>query len=496
MASSSVRQQAEARVGTLLDGKWTLETFLGYGGSAAVYGATHRNGKRGAVKVLHAHCAADGDLVTRFLREGYLANKIAHPGVVSVLDDDRAPDGTVYLVMELLEGRSFERHGRGAAPPLTVLEAMQVADELLDVLVAAHTMGLVHRDIKPANIFLTLNGQLKVLDFGIARLAEASHEGATQTGMLMGTPAFMPPEQARGRWQEVDARSDIWAVGVTLSALLTGRRPRTADTPAEELLAAMMQPMPSLRTILLDAPPEVVELIDKAYAFERADRWQSALEMQAAVRAIKAQLIEGGGAPSVTMRFAPELHPAPQAGYLSGGEPRDPTPPPTGQRGHYSGSTMLTPPPATYASAPPDQLPSLTTNRASVSARTAPPPSNLAAPRRASSKAPAVVGAMALVACVCLIGGGALFMKTRAHGGTASTAANAPPVVVTNAPSEAVTVVPAAAPVTPSAPVVSADEPSSADAGAAAAAAKKPVGRGHGAPKGTADPSKIFDERF
>ena len=270
--SSTVRQQAEARVGTLLDGKWTLETFLGYGGSAAVYGASHRNGKRGAVKVLHAHCAADPDLVSRFLREGYLANKIAHPGVVSVLDDDRAPDGTTYLVMELLEGRSFERHGRGAAPPLTVPEALQVADDLLDVLVAAHATGLVHRDIKPANIFLTSNGQLKVLDFGIARLSEGTHEGATQTGMLMGTPAFMPPEQARGRWQEVDARSDIWAVGVTLSALLTGRRPRTADTPAEELLAAMTHPMPSLRTIMPDAPPELIAIIDRAYAFERADR--------------------------------------------------------------------------------------------------------------------------------------------------------------------------------------------------------------------------------
>ena len=230
--SSSARKQAEARVGSLLDGKWTLDNLLGYGGSAAVYGATHRNGKRAAIKILHAHCAADPELVARFVREGYLANKINHPGVVSVLDDDTSEDGSVYLVMELLEGRSFERHGRGIVAPLTVSEALQVAYDLLDILVSAHVIGLVHRDIKPANLFLTSEGQLKILDFGIARLSESFSEGVTQTGMLMGTPAYMPPEQARGRWQDVDARSDLWAVGVTLASLMTGKRPRTADTAA------------------------------------------------------------------------------------------------------------------------------------------------------------------------------------------------------------------------------------------------------------------------
>src|SRR5690242_644348 len=107
--------------------------FLGYGGSAAVYAATHRNCKRAAIKILHAHCAADPDLVARFVREGYLANKIQHPGIVSVLDDDRASDGSVYLVMDLLEGRSFEGHGRGIAAPLSVAEALQIADDLLDI---------------------------------------------------------------------------------------------------------------------------------------------------------------------------------------------------------------------------------------------------------------------------------------------------------------------------------------------------------------------------
>ena len=198
---TETRHLAQGRVATRLDGKWFLDALLGYGGSAAVYAATHRNGKRAAVKVLHPHCVADENLRNRFIREGYVANKIDHPGAVSVLDDDIAEDGTVYLVMELLEGTSLEKAGRGEVPPLTMADVVRIADDLLDVLAKAHAIGIVHRDIKPANLFITSAGQLKVLDFGIARLAEATLDGAgaTQTGFMMGTPAFMPPEQARAR---------------------------------------------------------------------------------------------------------------------------------------------------------------------------------------------------------------------------------------------------------------------------------------------------------
>lgn len=284
---TEIKHLAEARVGTRLDAKWQLDALLGWGGSAAVYAATHRNGKRAALKILHAHCLRDHILVSRFVREGYLANKIQHPGVVSVLDDNVAADGSVYLVMELLEGESLERRSRGLEPPLSVSGVLRVADDLLDVLVTAHGVGLVHRDIKPGNIFVTNVGQLKVLDFGIARLSEPAAEGATLTGTMMGTPAFMPPEQARARWQDVDARSDIWAVGATMMTLLLGRRPRSADTANEELLLAMTEPMPSLGKLAPEAPPELVLLIDKALAFDRSHRFQSAREMQQAVRKLR-----------------------------------------------------------------------------------------------------------------------------------------------------------------------------------------------------------------
>ncbi len=273
-------------MGTRLDGKWFLDALLGYGGSAAVYGATHRNGKRAAIKVLHPHCVADESLRSRFVREGYVANKIGHPGAVSVLDDDVSEDGVVYLVMELLEGASLERIGRGEAPPLAVHEVVRIADDLLDVLAQAHRIGIVHRDVKPANIFVTKSGELKVLDFGIARLAESTLDGSssTQTGFMMGTPAFMPPEQARARWAEVDARSDIWAVGATMIALLIARRPRLAETPNEELLLAMTAPLAPVSTLAPNIPPELAAVIDRAAAFDREQRWPSAEAMQEALR--------------------------------------------------------------------------------------------------------------------------------------------------------------------------------------------------------------------
>jgi hypothetical protein len=286
LGTTETRNLAESRVATRLDGKWFLDGLLGYGGSAAVYGATHRNGKRAALKVLHPHCVADESLRSRFVREGYVANKIGHPGAVSVLDDDTADDGTVYLVMELLEGSSLEKVGRGEAPPLMMAEVVRIADDLLDVLAKAHTIGIVHRDIKPANLFVTTTGQLKVLDFGIARLAEATLDGSssTQTGFMMGTPAFMPPEQARARWADVDGRSDLWAVGATMIALLIARRPRLAETPNEELLLAMTAPLPPVATLVPNIPPSVAAVIDRAVAFERDERWPSAEAMQHALR--------------------------------------------------------------------------------------------------------------------------------------------------------------------------------------------------------------------
>jgi serine/threonine-protein kinase len=287
---------AERRIGQTLRGKYVLEKLLGCGGMAAVYAATHRNGKRVAVKVLNPALSVMPDIRARFLREGYVANKVDHPGALSVIDDDEAEDGCVFLVMELLDGDTLEgiadRHGGRLELPVV----LAMTDQVLDVLAHAHAHGIVHRDLKPANLFLTTAGVVKVLDFGIARLKEMSQGAAdTSTGVPMGTPAFMAPEQARGHWHVVDGRTDLWALGATMFKLLSGRDVHAATTVSELLVFAVTQPAPPLRSVFA-APDDIAHIVDAALAYEMARRWPDARSMQAAVRAA---LAARGGAPSL-----------------------------------------------------------------------------------------------------------------------------------------------------------------------------------------------------
>jgi serine/threonine-protein kinase len=284
--SNPLVQRAQARIGQVLRGKWRIDRLLGIGGMAAVYEGMHRNGKRGAIKLLHPEISVDADARRRFLQEGYAANRVEHPGVVSVLDDDVTEDGAVFLVMELLDGRSVG--GLAEAQPgerLDLATTLTIADQVLDVLAAAHQRGIVHRDLKPDNLFMSPSGTLKVLDFGLARIHEhQSSASATRTGNLMGTPAFMAPEQALGNWSEVDGRTDLWAIGATLFTLLAGRLVHQAATVSQLLLAAMTKPAPPLRTIQADVPAAIAAVIDRALAFDRDARWPDARSMQLALR--------------------------------------------------------------------------------------------------------------------------------------------------------------------------------------------------------------------
>ena len=280
-------------LGTVLRGKYRLDRVLGIGGMAVVYAATHRNQKRFAIKMLHAELSLRQDVRARFLREGYAANTVDHPGAVAVLDDDVADNGAAFLVMELLDGDSvehlWERHGRRI--PLGA--ALTIGHHLADVLAAAHAKAIVHRDIKPANLFVTREGQLKVLDFGIARVRDAAISGAqaTGTGLVLGTPAFMAPEQALAKSHEIDARTDVWAAGATLFALLTGRNVHEGDNGQQVLIRAATTPATSLAAVVPDAPRSVVALIDRALAFDKTQRWPSAEALRDATREAHVSLL-------------------------------------------------------------------------------------------------------------------------------------------------------------------------------------------------------------
>jgi serine/threonine-protein kinase len=290
--------RSRARIGMVLQDKWRLETLLGVGGMAAVYAATHRNGKRVAVKMLHPEVGHDEELRKRFLQEGYAANTIAHEGAVSVLDDDVAPDGAAFIVMELLEGETVEQRWERSGKRMNARDVLAIADQLLDVLAAAHAKNVVHRDIKPENLFLTRTGVLKVLDFGIARVHEAKivRPTSTRAGVVMGTPAFMAPEQARARWDEVDGRTDLWAVGATMFTLLSGRHVHQAETQNEELILSATVPASPLASVVRGVMPQVAAIVDRALVYDRTGRWPDARTMQGAVRAV---LDAVGGSESV-----------------------------------------------------------------------------------------------------------------------------------------------------------------------------------------------------
>jgi len=286
---------ARSRVGVVLKDKWRLDSLIGVGGMAAVYAATHRNKNRVAVKMLHPEFSGQENVRVRFLREGYLANTVEHAGAVKVLDDDVTDDGSAFLVMELLEGETIEARWQRKGRKLEAGEVLAIADKLLDVLAAAHDKGVVHRDIKPENIFLTREGTLKVLDFGIARIFEGSLDPkGTRQGYIMGTPAFMAPEQALARWDTVDGRTDVWAAGATMFTLLTGRHVHEGRSGNEQLiLSATTRPV-SIATVEPTLPTPVATLVDKALAFDMGDRWPDARTMRQSLRRVYHEILPGG----------------------------------------------------------------------------------------------------------------------------------------------------------------------------------------------------------
>jgi len=260
-------------INTLFDGRYKILRKLGAGGMANVYLAEDQElGRRVAIKILDDRHAADEQFVERFRREAKNAAGLSHPNIVSIYDRGEA-EGTYYIAMEFLDGRSLKELilTRGPAP---VSIAIDYARQILAGLRFAHRHGIVHRDIKPHNVIVDAEGRAKVTDFGIAR---AGASQMTEAGSIIGTAQYLSPEQARGT--QVDQTSDLYSLGIVLYELLTGTVPFTGDTPVEiamKHLSAVPERPSAKRP---EVPHDLDMVVLRALAKDPADRYQSAEEM-------------------------------------------------------------------------------------------------------------------------------------------------------------------------------------------------------------------------
>jgi len=272
----------EDLIGRVVGGKFRVEKLLGQGGMGRVYLAEHvRIGRRCALKVLAPNLVGDPSSIRRFDGEARNASRIVHPSVAVVYDFEETPDGLVFLVLEYVDGETLGAIlGRSENQRLDVTRSIQIARDVADALQAAHDLGIVHRDLKPDNIMLTQQGRVKVVDFGIAKAMETAgpgQHGVTRTGFVVGTPRYMSPEQLAGR--NVDARSDIYALGCVLYEMVTGRAAYDAPITTERT----MRSQPRFRE---DAPRALDAIITKAMSRTAEGRFQTASEMRDALDAL------------------------------------------------------------------------------------------------------------------------------------------------------------------------------------------------------------------
>ena len=306
--TSYLPQSDDPLINTMLAGRYTIVKKLGEGGMGAVYLAIHNVlEKQVALKVLHGEFARKQDLVERFMQEAKSASRIRHENVIDISDFGATPEGLVFFAMELLKGHDLHdeiARARVAGNLLPWSRTKKIFLQICAALSAAHAKGIVHRDLKPENVYLVeFLGDpdfVKLLDFGIAKLTEASEEGGrklTKTGMLFGTPEYMSPEQARG--EHVDHRVDVYAMGCILFQLVTNRVPFEADNFMGVLSMHLTEPPPSIAPEVFDqigAPRALAEVIDRALDKDRNARWQTIDDLANAVRQVCGDPIPTGAA--------------------------------------------------------------------------------------------------------------------------------------------------------------------------------------------------------
>lgn len=318
-------------IGRTIAAKYRIESFIGEGAMGAVYRARQIElDKEIAIKVLHARLAQDSTFVARFKREAKAASLIDHKNSMRVLDFGQEPDGLLYIAMELLEGPSL-RDVINKDKPLDQARVKDLTRQVLAALAAAHDRQIIHRDLKPENVIVSRTTDdeghvietVKVCDFGIAKVGWESATTAkasklTGHGSIVGTPDYMSPEQARGLG-EIDARSDLYSVGVMMFEMLAGRLPFVADTPLGVVLMHLNEPPPDLATLRPDVDPALESATLRALAKRAEDRFATAREMRAALAEDSSSKVD---LPRVTR---PKLVLAPEPSVVTGVEPSAPT---------------------------------------------------------------------------------------------------------------------------------------------------------------------------
>jgi serine/threonine-protein kinase len=305
----------------ILNGEFRILQRIGTGGMGSVYKAEQPEMNRMvAIKILHPKLTNRQDLASRFRREARAMAQLSHPNTVKVFTYGELDDGSLYIVMEFLEGRNLNRAVKRDGP-MAVERAIPILVQVCGALQEAHSEGIIHRDLKPENIFLSkqmgIEEYPKVLDFGLAKVTEQQMRpgsvNLTQEGMVFGTPEFMSPEQAQG--QTLEATSDIYSLAVILYEALTGKLPFDAKSPMEYIQKHVVEPpiLLSERVDALKFPKGLDEVIGKALSKNPKDRYQSAIEFAAALRPFAG---EAGALVDSIFQMTPA---PPSAAVLSGG---------------------------------------------------------------------------------------------------------------------------------------------------------------------------------
>ncbi len=326
-------------VGSIIAERYHVIRKLGAGGMGTVYLAEHvKMGRKSAVKVMNPGMGQDADAISRFNREASNASRINHPNVAGIYDFGETPDGLIYLAMEYVEGESLTSvvAALGALPPVRAAEIARQAGEALAV---AHDMGIVHRDLKPDNIMLGKNRDgsdcVKVVDFGIAKAANSDAQKVTRTGLVVGTPEYMSPEQLSG--DKLDGRSDVYSLGLVAFNMLTGELPFPSETAQESMIMRLTERPKSLAEMKADVawPPGVQAVMDRALERDMKARYQTAAEFGRALSdAVQAMPESAAGAAGTLAMDAPRT--SVPATRVSAGEPppsRIPGVPPVKRRG-------------------------------------------------------------------------------------------------------------------------------------------------------------------